>query len=185
MAQFPVNPTLNVGATTNVITWGLIVADSDYWLMEADVAPAGSAAGNISALIGLIAGSGDLPNNSGIPTNNNLNTFSSTNKTFPTKYKEIWVGDLSQAPPLAKLYAVVNQEYKHLVGAIPIAHPPIIQRGDIVCFALKNLTGSSQNATFNLSAIRMSNYARQLMENYSSGRISARADAIGAALAEQ
>ena len=161
MAALPVCDTISVPAVLNQYTWVVIVADRDYFLLEADIAPGPASGGNIAALIGKLPGPGSLPGvpsvAQGVPV-----SFSSTNTVFPKDFMELWVGSRAYSPPFVTLNGVINQEFKNLPGAIPLVRPPVIKRGEVLIVAVWNLTSSPVNALWNLSAVPATTYAQEL-----------------------
>jgi hypothetical protein len=163
MAALPVCDLISLPATLNQINWVVIVADRDYFLLEADVAPGGGSGGNISALFGKLSGLDRLPGVAGLSIPNGVPVgFTTTNKTFPSEFSDIWIGNRANAPPLVTVAAAINQEFKNLPGAIPLVRPPVIKRGEVLIVAAMNLTSNAQTMQWNLSATPATSYAQDL-----------------------
>ena len=164
MPQFPLSGEISLPATLNQTNFVLIVADADYWILEADLAPQNT--GNTSGFIAKLTGSGDIPNVGALSLGlNNPNAFTTTNQTVPTKYVEVYVGDWSKSPPLVPLDSAINADWKPLLAAIPFEHPPTIVRGEILVIAAKNLTSNAQKVNWHVNGNRMSARSKRALQD--------------------
>lgn len=171
MPAFPIGDLIShESAGQNRSRWVLVLADQDYFLLEASLAPGSGSAGSVAGFIAKIR-AGDLPSGTGTGgfIGGAPQTFSSTNSTIPTNYEQVYVGNRYNVPPQLTLANILNQSWKEALAAMPMGWPPILRKGDGVVVLSKNLTASAQTMNWNLNAILIPPGARKLIDQYGEG----------------
>lgn len=167
---YSLSDTISLPATLNQSGWVTIVADQDYFLLEMALLPGPGGPDNLSGLVGIVGSQADLPSGSG--KGNGPNSFSSTNSTMPANYRQLFLGNptlaVANTPPLVRMEGGFDVDYTPVLAGIPMGHPPKILRGEILVFAVKNLTSGALKAQWAVKSLPISNQARTLVDRVES-----------------